>query len=89
MTKPNTLIEMMAEALAEDRAERIADQAANECIESAGVKGAGIDEYLISEVAIADDGYLFDCIEHLLWRGMAVRHSVDEDTVSVQLRVGA
>lgn len=43
MTTPNTLIEMMAVALAEDRAQRIADQAASDHIENVGIAGAGID----------------------------------------------
>jgi hypothetical protein len=70
---------------AENRAWRIADQAALDFIACNGTKGAGVDEYLLGYCDIAADDYLNDCIEHLLRQALATRHEVDEDTVSVQL----
>lgn len=82
------IMHTLAEVYAEARAWRIADQAARDCIENIGVKGSGIDEYLIAQGEIVNDEYLSDCIAHLHWRGLALCHEVDDDTVSVQLHGG-
>lgn len=66
------------------RAYEIADRAAQELVETEGVKTDGIDEYRFDANELAGDTHMTDCIAHLCWRGLAVSCE-SGDMVFVQL----
>jgi hypothetical protein len=63
----------------EERTLDIADRAAQDLVESEGVKTAGIDEYAFEADQLAADEHLDHCIEHLCWRGLARRVEVEAE----------
>jgi hypothetical protein len=75
----------LAVKIADDRAHEIADRASRELIETEGVKTSGIDEYSFDANELVADEHMTDCVAHLCWRGLAVRHDCDDDVVLVQL----
>lgn len=61
-------------AAAAERAVRIAHIAAEELVMSEGERTGCADEYAFSLDELATDEHLQDCIDHLCWHGLAVKH---------------
>lgn len=71
-------------AEAAERAVRIAHIAAEELVVSEGRRTYCADEYEFAVDELAADEHLRDCIDHLCWHGLAVKHEAADRTL-VQL----
>lgn len=81
MSAEREIASALAEKMADDRAHRIASDAAAALIRCMGVATGGVDEYAIPE-SEADD-HVRECVAHLCWHGEAASWERDDGHIVV------
>jgi|GEM_PF-2036664 len=78
------IMRALVEKQADDRAHRLATNAAEEFIRCNGMPTDAADEFVFHGADLADE-YFQDCVAHLLWVGECVVFDGDDETKIVRL----